>query len=679
MSNYSALKSLFQSGEISPYYGGRTDSDVYASGVAEMRNAIPHSLGGFRKRPGTRYVASPLDSTYLRPIELYTDEKCWIVWITAGHFYLFDAMNDNPESVASTTNTYTAAEINEIKYRANKGILYLVHQNHKPATLSINRLGDTYTLTFADMTFVTDASDPERCVDFSTAGNYPSAITFKGGRLFFGATANKPTTTFASRTPSGGQDRYNDFTLYDNQEGFEPTTDQTVIQGKKYYAFSGGQYNEVTNPTGNPAAQGYYEWTVKPEITSSHAFELQENDMYGTKIFWYVVQNRLIVGNARSVLMDNGAASTPDGFDLVVTLNTGAADIQAKVFKNYACYAGASGKSLHLMVWDEDAKGYTTIEVSKGSSHLFRNGIADFDIMLDPEPIIWVLTADGELLSCLVDTSAGTTGWTKHERKNGKYEALCITGISHSRLFLEIVDAGVHHFETLELMKDDYIDSALYADCCTEFDLGYSLSTDSEVNRSKKYYILTDGKYIEVEYEGTEDPQALGWYEKNFTRKVEVNPALKGYPVIGFCDNGIMPSKIAEEDPDDHKVYVTYVMDVNKGYIGFPIETKVHLFSPEIPANGTSQGKLKRINKLTLRVYESFGGEVGTELSNTTLLLTRRYGVYKYGTPISLISEDLEAEISSKNTKDGSVYIVHTDPTPFNLLSMVTNYELVEA
>ena len=52
---------------------------------------------------------------------------------------------------------------------------------------------------------------------------------------------------------------------------------------------------------------------------------------------------------------------------------------------------------------------------------------------------------------------------------------------------------------------------------------------------------------------------------------------------------------------------------------------------------------------------------------------------HSYGNPITLVSEDIDIEINSKNTRDGSVYIIHDEPVPFNLLSLITKYEVREA
>ena len=677
MASYTTLKSLFQSGEISAYYSGRTDSDIYATGVALMQNAIPHLLGGFRKRNGTHFFGE-LHSSIIRPIELYTSYKSYLIQADASNFYVFDS--DDPSAVLCQCSHSYGTAVSDIQYRANKGILYIVHHLFPVQKLEITSGGGVYAATLTTITFVSD-TDPDRCVTFSQAGDYPSAICFKGGRLFLGATDNHLITTYGSRTPSGGVDRYNDFTLYDTNWNYERTSDTEVDSGKTYYAYvteryvqttdnivdptkiyytrSGNAYSriipvgtedpqalgwyecqylttgvyEVVTPGGteNPSSQGWYEYVSTVEITNSHAIELEENDMYGTKILWYVVQNRLICGNNRSIFMDTGAAATPEGFDLSVVLNTGTTPVQAKVFKNYVCLVGQTGKSLHIMVWDEDSEGYVTIDMSKNSPHLLRDGIKDFDIVVDPIPTAWIVTRTGELLSCAYDTSTGLAAWSRHPRAAGSYTGITVAGENHNRIYLTVKDGDYYHGEYLDITDHETIDEAFYVDCGQVITSGTEQTTFS------------------------------------------VNAALEGHEVVALGDNGVLPAKTVENGK------VTYDTPVKKLVVGLPIRTKVHTFSPEIPANGTSQGKFRNIKNILVRLYESFGGKLGQTEEMAEPILLRNYGLYNYGDPITLVSDDIDIDINSKNTRDGSVYIIHEEPVPFNLLSLITKYEVREA
>jgi len=56
----------FNGGELSPYLNYRTDFTKHATGVAVMENFLPMPFGGFRKRPGTLYLATLSDACRLQ-------------------------------------------------------------------------------------------------------------------------------------------------------------------------------------------------------------------------------------------------------------------------------------------------------------------------------------------------------------------------------------------------------------------------------------------------------------------------------------------------------------------------------------------------------------------------------------------------------------------------------------
>ena len=77
-------------------------------------------------------------------------------------------------------------------------------------------------------------------------------------------------------------------------------------------------------------------------------------------------------------------------------------------------------------------------------------------------------------------------------------------------------------------------------------------------------------------------------------------------------------------------------------------------------------------------MYASFGGKIAVDDADPIQMLTRRYGVYKYNGEVELVSDDVSVDTMGKNTKQGSVRILHDEPVPFNVLSVGTKFELME-
>ena len=56
MGRVNHIHNSFVSGEVSPKYRGRTDTNQYNSACEEIRNFIVYPQGGVSRRPGSRYI-----------------------------------------------------------------------------------------------------------------------------------------------------------------------------------------------------------------------------------------------------------------------------------------------------------------------------------------------------------------------------------------------------------------------------------------------------------------------------------------------------------------------------------------------------------------------------------------------------------------------------------------------
>lgn len=146
----------FNSGELSPRMAGRVGTEVYASGCHVMENFIPDIAGPAIKRAGTQYIAEVKNSA----------ERTWFVRfeLTAGESFMLEFGNlyvrfyKNRAPVLSggvpyeVATPYTTADLVNaaggfaISYVQSGDILYLACKGQKPRKLS--RFADTnWTLT----------------------------------------------------------------------------------------------------------------------------------------------------------------------------------------------------------------------------------------------------------------------------------------------------------------------------------------------------------------------------------------------------------------------------------------------------------------------------------------------------------------------------------------------------
>jgi hypothetical protein len=589
--SYTILQNNFISGELNPMMEGRLDSEKYQTGLSVCENFIPTRLGSLVKRPGTRYVATLAGITNARLVLFDAGVNGKFMaefsplkirfWTQAG------ALVMHAGSPFGIVTTYASAELSELSCVMNKGVMYIVHHNHKPAMISLD---STYPFKLTEPAFTGGRT-------FSAAGDYPSCQAFKGGRWYLAATDNEPNSIFASRTPdSTTGDRFTDFTFSE------------IIEGA------------VT-------------------VLSTHAIYLQETDMYGSRINWLVNQKRILAGAGRSIWMDGGVIAAPATFDMSVTLNGGCNSTYPKALDNYVIYAGIGGRSLNVMQYRTDDDGYVNAEVSLTARHMIRSGIKAFTLLNGENgSVIWVLCNDGSLCTCSIDLGSGVIGWARHPMGTGSdgedmtvqsLEVMPGDDTSDDVLWLTVLRSGATQIEKLDMKAPDSMDEAVYVDCSRT-----------------------------IEYETPTDTVTV--------------PHLANESVDALADNAVLPVKTL-----DASGIGTYDRPFSRITIGYPIAAKVRLLRPELPANGTSQGKKRQLQEQTLRLYRSLGGKVVAN-GKTSSILPLVPGTYRLGDYFPAFTGDKKLEINAAADYDGSVDIASDEPVPFNLLAVMTRYALLE-
>ena len=578
--NVTLMQNNFTSGEISPMMDGRIDSGRYQTGLSLCENFLPTRQGGLKRRPGSRYAGNTKSNAVARLANYQA---------IGGDYYELEFTNlklriwkqdktlvQSGGSPAEVTTPYTTAQLFGIKLAVVKGVVYLVHPSHPPATITLS--GGTFAYNV--IIFVVGSHRT-----FAATNKYPSVISFNGGRLYLGGTNEEPNAIFASKPPiaATGVDQFNDFTF------------------------------------GTAADDAIY---------------LQETDMYGTHLHWLVHQKRLISGTDRTIWMDSGALATPASFDMSLVSFTGASPIQAKVAENLVVYAGRENTTMHAMIFSEESGGYVDVDLTRDADHILAAGIKDFSIMTFPESIIWVVRNDGVLCSCTLDQKNGIVAWARHPMGEGAVVECVSIGVCTEAddVWLVVLRGSVRTVEYIRFCElfTSTIDEAFFVDN------GITITNSPA------------------------DPVVSGIAHLN------------GYDVDALGDGAVLPQKTVAAGE------VTYDRAVGTVNIGIPITSMVRTLRPELPANGTSQGKKKRIEKQTLRFYASLGGKVGVSLSNMVPILDLYPGTYVLGSVLQPVTGDKDLDISGGNTSDGRLYIVQDAPVPFNLLAAMTRFAIME-
>ena len=86
-------------------------------------------------------------------------------------------------------------------------------------------------------------------------------------------------------------------------------------------------------------------------------------------------------------------------------------------------------------------------------------------------------------------------------------------------------------------------------------------------------------------------------------------------------------------------------------------------------SDGTSQGKIKRIHEITLRLHKTLGVEVGSDVTDVDRIPFRDSSM-AMGSAVSLFTGDKEIEFRGGFEEDDQIVIQQTQPLPLTVLAI---------
>ena len=158
------IQTTFSRGEIDPALRSRIDLQLYQLAVSEMTNAFVVKEGGFKNRPGTRFVASAKFSnrkSMLVPFR-YSASDTYI--LEFGHLYMrvyrygSQVLDPNDDSIVEVATVYTEDDLERINIAQKFNLMFIVHPLHPVYQLSRS---DHHLWTYELTSFVPDTASPE--------------------------------------------------------------------------------------------------------------------------------------------------------------------------------------------------------------------------------------------------------------------------------------------------------------------------------------------------------------------------------------------------------------------------------------------------------------------------------------------------------------------------------------
>lgn len=251
---------------------------------------------------------------------------------------------------------------------------------------------------------------------------------------------------------------------------------------------------------------------------------------------------------------------------------TGSADVEPVLVDDQILYVKKSGRAVHEFAYVFEADGYKSPSMSQLAGHLGVVKFVEMDHAADPHSVVWVRRSDDSLVGLTYNRDENVVGWHRHDLSGAKVESVAVAPQKDLQQ------------DALWVVANRTVDGQTrrYIERLTRF-----WDYDTEVG---------DAHFVDSGLT----------YDGSLTDTVYGLSHLEGEEVYGLYD-GLPFGPVTVSGGAITLPYEFQTAVVGLGYDSVGVVPRLEAGA----ADGTAQGKTKRINGIVVRLWNSFGGEVG--------------------------------------------------------------------
>jgi hypothetical protein len=727
MPRYRSIKNSFLGGEISPKVDGRVDLPQYLQGARELLNQLVMPQGGTCRRPGTQCGRGTFsEAGRVLPFVFSETEAFAAHCVASGSIAAYatslsDATTSGVKraingSAGLSLGALSSSELQALQYAQSGDVMVIVHPNHKPTFFKRFIGGGLYWKPFdyQDDGSQKTGSDLVKSYPFLSPNATATTITpsaASGTGVTLTATTNLfhtdhigaifkithgATTGAVVITARGGSPDSNGLSLTATADFLKNCASATATSDWEESAWStyrgwprsvafyesrlvyGGNKSA---PTGIWASQQYdmeelmarrflddshsevganktdadsylTDTTFKKGIRNDDPFFFELDTTRASFIQWLAPKDVLIVGTTGNEIGVEGTnpqlAIGPFNFGSGTVTGHGSSHIQPAITGTAVIFVGRDGRTIRALSPRQNAESKEATNLTKFADHLTipSSDVASRIVQIEFQEsmsTIWALTSTGKLLSAYFDETTGFAAWSHHEiagtaasvfsmavvpSNDGRFDDLWMhvsrTVNGSTVRTLEIIGAPFE-LSALDASTATTVDSPFFADACFAITNASPSASVTGLTwlKGETVAILGDGKYL-----GT---AAVDATTGALTLPRAVTDVVVGLP-----------------------------------YTSRVIPTRVEAGSPI----GTSQGAIKRHDKVVARLYRSAACKYGSSTSSLKQINFRPASV-AFDSPIPLFTGDKKLDWPGDYDENPDVVFETSDPLPMTIVSVV--------
>lgn len=400
------------------------------------------------------------------------------------------------------------------------------------------------------------------------------------------------------------------------------------------------------------------------EITDDMAISLEVASGELNAIQWLQADKALIAGTAGGEFaigeLNNGDPIAPGNIKADIISGFGSRGIQPLRSGDRSLFVMPSGRKVREIGFDFAQDGFKSKDVTATADHITDGGIIDMDFATEPYSVAWCVRGDGALLGFTWNNEEEVRGWHKHflggfgyigpvEVPWGLVESVAVIPRPNGRG--DQVWMSVSRFQTAGFIPGVGLSSQ-----AMRREIVYM--EDPYIHGTNAYQFplqtVRDQFYVDsgITYQGT-STISIGNLWRLESQTVSVLADGAPHPDCVVAGGSIVLQKAA-----------THVQ------IGLPYKAILKTMRIEAgAADGTAQGKTKRIHNATFRVVGSGSFKVGPDASNLETVEFRKPSDKMDGA-VPLFTGDKLVPWDNGYDTDGYIYIQSYQPTALGIAAV---------
>lgn len=673
---YRTIQSNFTGGLLSPLSTGLVGTDLYNKGLEMAENCFYGPSGGVYKRNGTKFGTLLYDpATQKTPDSKFfhavIGEFDILFRFTSSKLYILRLETLDSTITMSLVQAIKQdfGDVSKLSITTNEKVLYVVSGDIAPMKIYSASGGLSYNdFVCEKIVFVTakEGTAEEGSVKTTVATIIsPTVQAFYDGRWFLGAQNGSRLTVWASRSYDAvnGVYRYNDFTT---------------------------SYSVYSESTASWQAVDLADLAVFYTFDSNNA----------TEIMWLWNHNGLAAGTDGGIYLCSQTSitsSTDNPLAFTKESNYGTAKNIVTSMGNYLLFASTDRKRVIALAYSQQYNSLTGGNISEVIEHYYTQSsqISEMAATDGPVPHLYVVVPGQDLFVCQFDPLNSIVAWSRICQS--RYLPVSVCSISGVNRGSSAVAIATEHLTSDSLPVPD--DIAI-------------LQLLEEVSAGSVWQYPTLDMYQRLEMGSTYN---YDWtYNGNLTllkrnysySNIETMQQQNNIPVAYDISNikTISTAKPLTQ-PEE-----TDPLKQQDWYVGETYSFAILIPRSELPANGTSQGTERAVKKVTLRLFNSYGGVVflfpgfesgmikSPNLGDVENNLTYDYGptyrkpnnyakqaLYKifdkdvFNGWQGLFTGDKAINFITPTVEDDRIAIVQSDPMPFAICAVIVDRAVKES